>query len=410
MKALILGIFCFFLILRVWAQPGCTDPQAQNFSADATENDGSCTYAAAAAELTNRKELPSLLSESSGLLYTDGKLWTLNDSGGEAAIYRISETDGSVEQVVYLADAKNKDWESITADEDYIYIGDFGNNSKGNRSNLRVYRVSKAALGAAAETTVTADIIYFTYQDQEDLEPADNNNTDFDCEAFLVKNNIVHLFTKEWISPHNTRHYTFPATPGTHVAVPVEELAADGLITGASLSDNNEIVLVGYTSNKLSLFMWLLFDYQEDRFFSGNKRRIALGSALQGQVEGVTFTTNGNGYVSTERISSPFGTVPPRLYSFSVAGFVNSIPTPALKVRPVPLAKGKALHVELSNTQETASTITLIGADGKVYLLKNVAAAAGINEQLQLDHLNSGVYFLRVTNSLETYTTKVLLQ
>lgn len=313
---------------RIYAQSGCTDPQAQNYDPSAKTNNGNCTYPATSISLTNVQNLHSSLNENSGLIYTNGGLWTLNDSGSAAAIYKIDENNGNILKTVTISNATNVDWEALTADADYFYIGDFGNNTNGNRTNLKIYRVSKAAV--ENNTSVTADIISFSYSDQVIQNPVTTgpNQTEFDCEAFLVKDNQLHLFTKDWIGEARTKHYTLPAIPGTYNATLIEEFNVNGLITGASISTTNanEIVLIGYSSNLANLFMWVLFDYAGNNFFSGNKRRFELGSAGQGQIEGVTFSANRAGYISSERINrTVFGVpieVPPHLYSFSVADYV----------------------------------------------------------------------------------------
>jgi hypothetical protein len=333
MKHALLLLILFSFAGRASAQSGCTDPLAQNYDPSATTNDGSCTYPLVSIDLTAPTRLPALLNETSALVFTDGDLWTLNDSGNAAAIYKIDPATGQVLQTVQVTNATNVDWEGLTADADFIYIGDFGNNTNGNRQNLRVYRVRKTSIGAGATVSVGADIIQFSYQDQviQNPAPTGSNNTAFDCEAFLIKDNVLHLFTKDWIT-FRTRHYTLPPTPGTHVAVPVEEFDVRGLITGATLSPDYpyQIALIGYSANLIDLFMWVLYDYPADRFFSGNTRRFSLGKSIdifnrsndRGQIEGVSFTTGGQGNISSERISRSMLGVPlivePHLYSSSV--------------------------------------------------------------------------------------------
>src|SRR4051812_45510552 len=87
--------------------------------------------------------LPAVLKESSGLCYTDGQLWSFGDSGNPDAIYKIDTTTGAILQTVTIANYPNTDWEDITADALYIYIGDFGNNS-GDRTDLKILRVKKS--------------------------------------------------------------------------------------------------------------------------------------------------------------------------------------------------------------------------------------------------------------------------
>jgi len=54
---------------------GCTDPVANNFSASATQNDGSCTYANANITPLTSVALSSVLAETSGLISWNSSLW-----------------------------------------------------------------------------------------------------------------------------------------------------------------------------------------------------------------------------------------------------------------------------------------------------------------------------------------------
>ena len=356
-KNIVLFIGVTFFYIHAWSQAGCTDPKALNYNSSATSNNGSCTYPNTSVNLTNSISLSAALDESSALIFTDGNLWTLNDSGNPNTIFSIDPGTGNVLQTVTITNATNVDWEDLTADANYIYIGDFGNNAQGNRTNLRIYRVAKSDIGAGAAVNVTAEIINFSYQDQVVGANAGNNNTNYDCEAFLIKDNVLHLFSKDWID-FKTRHYTLANTPGTQVAAPVETFDVMGLITGADISANNEIVLIGYQQNLINLFMYLLYDYSGDNFFSGNKRRLSLGSSIdlgnrandKGQIEGVAFTSSGNGYISSERISQDPFFVAPMLHSFSVTSFL-ALPVKMTSFR----AEFKDPEIQL--TWQTASEI-----------------------------------------------------
>ena len=57
-------------------------------------------------------QLPGQLYESSGLILFRDLLWTINDSGGEAAIYGFDRKSGEVIQVIEIVNAENDDWES----------------------------------------------------------------------------------------------------------------------------------------------------------------------------------------------------------------------------------------------------------------------------------------------------------
>ena len=80
--------------------------------------------------------LPSVLHESSGLCFTDGNLWSFGDSGNPNSIYKIDTSTGVILQTVTIQNYPNIDWEDISADSTFMYIGDFGNNN-GNRTNLK---------------------------------------------------------------------------------------------------------------------------------------------------------------------------------------------------------------------------------------------------------------------------------
>jgi len=87
--------------------------------------------------------IDSLIAECSGLDYTGGThFWAHNDGYGDNTLYRISNS-GVYTRSLVISNATNYDWEDIThdADRDYLYIGDFGNNSC-SRTNLRIYRIN----------------------------------------------------------------------------------------------------------------------------------------------------------------------------------------------------------------------------------------------------------------------------
>ena len=78
--------------------------------------------------------MSDLVIETSGLLRVNDQLWTHNDSGNDPILYRIDPLDGSVLQMLAI-NVPNIDWEDITTDGEFIYIGDVGNNS-GDRTDL----------------------------------------------------------------------------------------------------------------------------------------------------------------------------------------------------------------------------------------------------------------------------------
>lgn len=390
------------------AQAGCTDPQALNFNAGATANDGSCLYPQTNYTVSIKTPLNTVLNETSGLVYAGGRLWTHNDSDQAPAIYQIDTSSGQILQTVTIGGVSVVDWEDMAFDGAHLYVGDFGNNANGNRTDLVVYKFPLSAIPAGTDGMVPASAvewIQFSYEDQTDYTPQGANNTRFDCEAMIVRDGQIHLFTKNWLE-NNTTHYTIPASEGTYVAQKQETLAADGLVTGADISASGVIVLSGYRLSSGVCFMWLLFDYTGAGFFSGNKRRIELGSVLlAGQVEGICLRENGYGYLSNERT---LNLLPARLYTFSIGQWLPAALLPAgdgLKKNDGWCARlSGSTHLEALAGRLASVPNELLGivwsAQGRAVWQ---GAATGISA-LKLD--NPGVYYLQLMANGQSCTAR----
>lgn len=307
-----------FLLLNfsAVAQSGCTDPLANNFDPLATVNDGSCLYNPAAISPLTSTILSPALNETSGIILWNNQLLTHLDSGNTANLYTIEINDLSNFNTIDLSGLINTDWEDIAQDEDYIYIGDFGNNANGNRTNLKIYRIEKASL---ALPIAVVDEINFSYADQIDLSPQGGNNTDFDCEAMIVADNTIYLFTKEWVSQQTTI-YALPNTLGTHSAVNQGSLNVNGLITGATYLDDKQLVVLSGYSAILQPFVYLLYDFPNNDFFGGNKRKINLNLPFH-QVEGIDSVDGFNYFITNERLSQ-FLTIQPQVHKLDLTNFL----------------------------------------------------------------------------------------
>ncbi len=253
--------------------------------------------------------LDAAVPETSALLYTSGALWTLNDGDNPPVLFRLDSASGRVVQRVRIVNFPNTDWEELAADSRYFYIGDFGNNA-GRRHDLRVLRLPRPG---PADTTATAGEIAFTYPEQTDFEPGAYRH-DFDCEAFFVAHDSLHLFSKRW-ADGQTRHYTLPTQPGRYVAHPREMLAAQGLVTAAAVRpDGRTAALLGYTKSG-RVFLWLLTDFEGTNYLTGRVRRLRLPGVLRiGQVEGLCFVGPARVFISNERLVRHVALVKQRLY------------------------------------------------------------------------------------------------
>jgi len=336
-------ILIFLVILKTspaYNQNGCTDSTANNYDPSATVNDGSCTY-----NVTNYfppvvvNEISDTVKESSGLQWVGNSLWSFNDKDGTPDLYRIDTASKAILQTVRLAGATNVDWEEVTFDGTYFYVGDFGNNLTGARTNLKIYKFPYNAIPDFATTpkaTIPSEkieIIKFKYIDQSQPPlPVALDSTKFDCEAMVVSDGKIHLFTKNWID-YTSTHYVINSTePGNYMATPVDTLKTGYLVTGASKApDQKLVVLLGYLDGGLgNHYMHLLYDYSGGKYFNGNKRLINLPPALEmGQAEGITFRNNHYGYISNERFERKTQsldiTVSQKLRSFDLNSFIPSI-------------------------------------------------------------------------------------
>lgn len=314
MKKSVHIIACLFIYLAGHSQSGCTDPEANNYNSSAISNDGSCTYLPTAQTVRSKGSLASYANESSGVVFFNGAIWTHNDSGNPAKVFKTDTANGSLLQTLSITNFPNNDWEDITADSNYLYIGDFGNNN-GTRTDLKVLKIDKAQFLSSplSVVNVTAQAINFSYSDQTSY--TSNSNTNFDCEAMISIGNFLYLFTKDR-GDYQTRVYKLSKTPGTYTITPYTSYNVNGKITGADYhAGKNEVVLIGYMSSDKNSFLYFLNDFTGDLFFSGNKRRIELGNSTDSwQTEGVAYA----GTDSTELfLSCETSYTPATLYTTS---------------------------------------------------------------------------------------------
>ncbi len=329
----------FFKISTVDAQVyGCTDPLANNYNSSATENDGKCTYNATSyTPVIKVDPIDNILIESSGLQMAGNYLWTFNDGGGAAAIYRIDTLTNAILQTVNLSGATNVDWEDIAFDGKYFYVGDFGNNAHGSRADLKIYKFLFSAIPDFVSNpnanipSTEIDRITFSYSDQPlPLVNAPFDSTRYDCEAMLIDGGKIHLFTKNWIDTTTTHYIINTTLPGNYILDPVETLPTGFLVTAADKAPAHAtIALLGYQNAGFgSHFMELLTSYHDGYYFNGNKRKINLPDAsVMGQSEGITFRDSTYGYISNEKFVRSIGsfvlTVNQKLRSFNIRDFVS---------------------------------------------------------------------------------------
>ena len=341
------------------------------------------------------------VSESSGLLYCDGKLWTFADAGNPAEIFSVDTTTGSIIQIVHIHNYPNTDWEDIAADRNYIYIGDVGNNT-GNRTDLRILKIARKNITDAPSLSVNAEAIQFSYLDQKAFNADDQTN--FDCEAIIAVRDSLYLFTKDR-GDYQTRVYAVSKHPGNYQIAPISGFNTNGMVTGADYdSVLNKVVLIGYQDQHLNSFLYLLCGFQGNRFFDANHQRLAIGNNTSGwQTEGVTFGSSGGLLISCE--STP--EIPAGLYAFTTGqkstsgnhtatagnSDIRCYPNPA-NDRVIINSNGPMKSLEIYNSIGKLLYTTTIGCSHFTLMLNRFNPAPGI-------------YFLKVRTQFSTGTLKL---
>lgn len=254
----------------------------------ASTGQSATTDTTAAVTVTLKGIFPYFLRESSGLCFTNGNLWSFGDSGNPAWLFRIDSSTGAIMQTVEITNYTNTDWEDITADPDFIYIGDFGNN-KGNRTDLKILKIKKSAItDTPSVINLNAEAINFSYADQADF--ISNDNTDFDCESVVAAGDSLYIFSKDH-GDLQTRCYALPKIPGTYAVAPKATFNTAGKVTAAAYDPvTHELALLGYADQKLKSFIWFFDNFNGTDFFGGTSKKIAIEqSNLAWQTEGLDF-------------------------------------------------------------------------------------------------------------------------
>lgn len=208
--------------------------------------------------------LPECLKEISALEFlNDSTLVGINDGGNAAEVYLLN-LEGALIRSVRITNATNVDWEALARDENYLYIGDIGNNLN-KRKDLVIYKV--ALNDVLIQNEVNAVRIEFRYEEQTAFPPK-NSEMKFDAEGLAYDNQHLWLFTKNRSVPWDgiSLVYQVPTTPGSYRLSVIEKLHigdegwwADA-ITGADMYEGkayfttySRICIFNFAENSFSL-------------------------------------------------------------------------------------------------------------------------------------------------------------
>lgn len=343
-------------------------------------------------------ELPSKVNETSGLLFLDGKIITHNDSGDAANLYEIDSLSGNLLRTINIDNATNVDWEDITEDESHIYIGDIGNNN-GTRTDLKIYKIKKSDF--LNNNSVSAEIISFSYEDQIDFSSSNTHN--FDAEAFVFNDNSFFIFTKNW-GDFKTNVYKIPSTIGTHTAIKVSSANTEGLITGATISNNN-FYLCGSNTSFIPFIIYISQNRTpgDDLFNSGFEKHNLDAQLQYSQIEAITRFDNGKFYLSREAVNFSSINLKQILFEFSdsrdllLSTARNDVES--FKIFPNPtFDKIKII------TDVTIDKVAVFNILGKKVLEYN-----SNRKVVDISDLSQGVYLLKIQfENLKTINKKVI--
>jgi len=382
--------------------PGCTDPLANNFNPSAQVNNGSCTYNNANISVSNSQNLASVLNETSGLCIWNNSIWTHNDSQ-DTLLYAIDINNFNNIGSYPLNSVRNTDWEEISQDSNYFYVGDFGNNSNGNRTDLKILRINKTSL---LNSSPIIDTIFFNYSTQTDFSGTGGNNTNFDCEAFIVSTDSIYLFTKEWVSNRSSL-FSLPKTPGNYSANYQSNLNVQGLITAATYLENKHLIVLSGYSSLLQPFIYLLYDFNGDDFFGGNKRKININLAFH-QIEGICTEDGLNYYLSNEKLVQSFLTVDQKIHQLDLTNYLGNY------LNPVPSHTNLNIdHFEydLHNSKDQITIVLSEHLTGKNYQILNINGqliqSGSLRENrniISTEGLKSGTYIFTLDHKGRLFT------
>ena len=231
----------------------------------------------------------------------------------------------------------------------------------------------------------------------------------------IVKGEKVFLFSKNWENSE-TKLYEFSKYPGNYTAQLIDNFNVEGLITGADINiQENEVTLIGYKNQIWIPFVYLLFDYDGDNFFAGNKRRIDMPYIIGSQTEGLCYYSGKKTFISAEKTQ----TTPQRVYKLNTGQWTNISPSCIehiasndidFKIIPNPVS-GKKFKIEVNDLPENDFSFEIFDSIGRKIYIKNYSFKKkkhSINIKFKTKEFSKGIYFIRLYSG-NNYSVKKLI-
>lgn len=270
----------YFFLTFLIIYNSCSDipPEDQNFDS---------------AEIVEIVVLPKTINETSGLEILNNVFVTHNDSGGEPSLYFFNLSGEIINSIKLEKESSweiyNNDWEDISADENYIYIADTGNNF-GTRDNLNIIKVK------IADFSINGKIDIF-YSDQESFFPSSKHK--YDAEALLIIEDKIALFSKDRDSLNTDLYLIDDTLKEKQGLSSVANFNVNSLITGGDYDSATGILaLVSYSPRgKQYLILFEDFDISNPLNNSFKKYIIPIERA---QIEAVKIISEKLFWVTSE--------------------------------------------------------------------------------------------------------------
>ena len=245
--------------------------------------------------------LPKVINETSGLEILNEVFLTHNDSGGEPSLYFFN-LNGEIIDSIKLDEESfwqiyNIDWEDVTADENYIFIADTGNNF-GNRDNLNIIKVKTNDFSID-------DKIDVAYKDQETFIPRPKHK--YDAEALFLIEDKIAMLSKDRSNLFTDLYLIDKESSSIQVLESKVTYDVNSLITGGDYNEELRLLaLVSYNS-KGSQYLILFENFSLENLAEKKFRKIKI-PIERAQIEAIKIIDNSTFWITSEDegVGSPY--------------------------------------------------------------------------------------------------------
>ena len=233
-------------------------------------------------------ELPISVYETSGLEIINNNLITINDSGNPSNLYYLNK-NGKMLFKRMFNDLKNNDWEDLTADEEFIYIADIGNNFD-TRENLRIIKIP------INPDNNTFELINFYYPEQDDF--SFKQLSSYDAEGLISFGDFLLIFTKNR-AKKITEIYRLPKKAGNYKAKLIGEIDIESIVTAADYSDETKLLVLTSTFDLNEYFIISIENFDPLKLNNNKikKLKIPIGKT---QVESIKIINKSSFWITSE--------------------------------------------------------------------------------------------------------------